>query len=206
MNEESKKVQTVEELEHFPFTSFVEFKKATLEGVAHIGIDRGIALQWAQNGIYAPKSLKTQALIFAALPLVATLALVAYAIISETWLLLLAAPALLVAFFIFHPSSAMIFGALRSGLIGLTFIGLIYAFVANIDWLFVFTAVLVVIWYSQKSVYSKAINAIVKAMTQHEDLLCILWQSKSANIDFFNGNRYWVDWKIENGETTHYHD
>lgn len=206
MNKERKKVKIVEELEHFPFPSFTEFKKANAEGIAHIGIDRAVALQWAQGGIHAPKSLKIWALMFALLPFIAAIGLVVYSIVTGTWLLLLALPLLLIAFFIFHPSSAMIFGFIRTGLIGLTFVGLVYSFFTDKNWLLVLTIALVIIWYSQKSVYRKAINEIIRAMTQHEDLLCILWQGRAANIDLFNGNRYWVDFKDENGKTTHYED
>ena len=124
MNSESKKPKIVEDLDNFPFKNFQEFKKSNIEGVAHVGVDRAVALQWAQNGIYCPRSLRYYALFLTFLPFLAAIGFVIYSIISSNWLLLLALPILLIAFFIFHPSSAMILGPIRSGFIGLTFFGL----------------------------------------------------------------------------------
>ena len=53
MNQEAQKVTRVEELQHFPFKDFEEFRKVYLEGIIHPGVDRGVALEWAQGGIYA---------------------------------------------------------------------------------------------------------------------------------------------------------
>ena len=51
--QQEQKPKRVEELKHFPFKSFDELKKRVTEGVANIGVDRSVALQWAQNGIYS---------------------------------------------------------------------------------------------------------------------------------------------------------
>lgn len=201
-----EKPKTVEKLEHFPFKTFDELKKAIAEGVANIGVDRGVALQWAQGGIYCPKSLSYYALFLAFLPFLAAIGFIIYAIVSSNWLLLLALPVLLIAFFVFHPSSAMIFGPIRSGFIGLSFIGLAYAFFADKAWLLALTITLIIIWWAQKTIYKKAINHITLAMTEHEDLLCLLWSGKVVNIRFYNGNSYWVDWKSEDGKNIHYND
>ena len=102
--QKEQKPKRVEELKNFPFKTFAELKKATTEGVANVGIDRGVALQWAQNGIYSSSWLRTQALILAFLPFIAAIGFVIYAIATKSWLLLLALPVLLICFFIFHPS------------------------------------------------------------------------------------------------------
>ena len=204
MENESKKPKTVEKLDNFPFKDFSEFKKSNIEGVAHVGVDRAVALQWAQNGIYCPSWLRYYALFLALLPFLAAIGFIIYSIISGSWLLLLALPILLIAFFIFHPSSAMIFGPIRTGFIGLTFIGLIYSFFSDKPWLLAITLTLIIIWWAQKTIYRKAINNLIATVQKHEDLLCILWQGKALNIEFFNGNRYWVDWKLEDGKHIHY--
>lgn len=204
--QQEQKPKRVEELLNFPFKSFQEFKKANMEGVAQPGVDQGVALQWAQNGIYAPGILRAQTVFLMLLPYIAALGFIIWAIVSKSWLMLLALPVLLIAFFIFHPSAAMIFGIIRSGFIGLSFVGLVYAFMTSRPGLLALCLTLVVIWYAQKTIYRKAVNYLTKAVSEHEDLLCILWQGKALNVMFFNGNRYWVDWKTENGQSIHYDD
>ena len=206
MEQTEQKPKSVEELKHFPFGTFAEFKKATMEGVANVGVDRGVALQWAQNGIYSSKWLRVQALLLALLPFVAAVGFVIYAIASKSWLLLLALPVLLIAFFIFHPSSAMIFGAIRSGLIGLSFVGLVWGFLSSIPWMAALSLTLVVIWFAQRSIYRKAIDGLIRATAEHEDLLCLLWPGRALNVQFYNGNSYWSDWKTEDGQSVHYDD
>ncbi len=208
MNEQQteQKPKRVEELKNFPFKTFVELKKATTEGVANIGIDRGVALQWAQNGIYSSSWLRTQALLLAFLPFIAAIGFVIYAIATKSWLLLLALPVLLICFFIFHPSSAMIFGFIRNGLIGLAFIGLAWGLINGTGWLTALSLSLVLIWYAQRTIYRKAVNGLTLAVLEHEDLLCLLWGGRALNIRFYNGNSYWSDWKTEDGQNVHYDD
>lgn len=204
MEKESKKVTKVEELEHFPFKDFKEFRKAYLEGIIQPGVDRGVALNWAQGGIYASTFLRIQATFLAFLPFLAAIGFVIYAVVSKNWLLLLALPLLLIGFFLFHPSAAMIFGFIRSGFILLTFIGFIWALFSAKSGLLALTITLLIIWYAQKTIYAKAVSYLISTTSEHEDLLCLLWQAKALNIHFYNGNTYWADWKTENGQSVHY--
>lgn len=204
--QKEQKPKQVEELKNFPFKTFSELKKASTEGVANVGIDRGVALQWAQNGIYSSKWLRTQALFLALLPFIAAIGFVIYAIATKSWLLLLALPVLLICFFVFHPSSAMVFGFIRSGLIGLVLIGLAWSLISGIAWLTALTLTLTIIWYAQRTIYRKAVNGLTLAVLEHEDLLCLLWGGRALNIRFYNGNSYWSDWKTEDGQNVHYDD
>ena len=204
--QKEQKPKRVEELKNFPFKTFAELKKATTEGVANVGIDRGVALQWAQNGIYSSSWLRTQALILAFLPFIAAIGFVIYAIATKSWLLLLALPVLLICFFIFHPSSAMMFGFIRSGLIGLVFVGLAWSLISGISWLTALTLALAIIWYAQRTIYRKAVNGLTLAVLEHEDLLCLLWGGRALNIRFYNANSYWSDWKTEDAQSVHYDD
>jgi Flp pilus assembly protein TadD len=199
-----QKPKRVEELEHFPFKSFDEFKKRVIEGIANIRVDRGAALQWAQNGIYSSAWLRKQCLFLSLLPFIAGIGFIMYAIVTKSWLLLLALPVLLIGFFIFHPSSAPIFGFIRSGVIGLTLIGLAWGFLNGIGWLAALSLSLTVIWYAQRTIYRKAINGIIRSAFEHEDLLCILWNINVLSIAMYNGDNYWVKWKTEGGKSTHY--
>lgn len=204
--QKEQKPKRVEELKNFPFKTFAELKKATTEGIANVGIDRGVALQWAQNGIYSSSWLRTQVLFLAFLPFLAAIGFVVYAIMTKSWLLLLALPVLLICFFVFHPSSAMIFGFIRSGLIGLIFLGLAWGLVSGIGWLTALALTLAPIWYAQRTIYRKAVNGLTFAVLEHEDLLCLLWGVRALNVRFYNGNSYWSDWKTEDGQNVHYDD
>lgn len=202
--ETEQKPKHVEELEHFPFKNFDELKKRVNEGVANLGVDRSVALQWIQNGIYSTGWQRTQALFLAILPFIVGIGFIIYAIATQSWLLLLALPILLIGMFIFHPSSAMVFGPIRSGLILLTFGGLVWGFINGTGWLTALTLSLVIIWYAQRTIYRKAVDGLLHAAMQHEDLLCILWNNNALNIAMYNGDSYWNQWKTEGGKSTHY--
>jgi hypothetical protein len=202
--EQEQKPKRVEELEHFPFESFDELKKRVNEGVANLGVDRSVALQWIQNGVHSTGWQRTQALFLASLTFIVPIGLIVYIVITKTWLLLLALPLLLIGFFIFHPSQAMMLGPIRSGLILLTFGGLIWGFVNGIGWLTALTLSLAILWYAQRTIYRKAVDGLLRAVIQHEDLLCILWSGNALNVTMYNGDSYWSRWKTEGGKNTHY--
>ena len=202
--EQEQKPKRVEELEHFPFKSFDELKKRVNEGVANLGIDRSVALQWIQNGIHSTGWQRAQALFLASLTFIVPIGLIIYIVVTQTWLLLLALPLLLIGFFIFHPSQAMMLGPIRSGLILLTFGALIWGFINGIGWLTALTLSLAILWYAQRTIYRKAVDGLLRAAIQHEDLLCILWSSNALNIGMYNGDSYWSKWKTEGGKSTHY--
>jgi hypothetical protein len=200
------KVTKVEELLNFPFPNYAEFKKANFEGVIQPGVDRGLALRWAQNGIHASKFLSFQVFIYSLLPWICLLSFIAYCLLSKSWLLLFASPLFLIAFFVLHPSAVLIFGGLRKILVFLLFVLFVWGLLNNRTGATVLSGGLLITWHSLKAVYNKSVNSLIAALTIHEDLLCSLWQCKGLNIRFYNGNTYWLDWKIESGKTTHYED
>lgn len=206
MRKERKKVETVEELDNFPYKSFQEFKQEMGQGVAGLGVDRGMALNWSYKGIYSPTSVRFKATFFALLPFLAVIGFVAYIVLTGSWLMLLWLPVIAILFFVFHPSAGMMFGPIRTLLIWGMFIGLAYALFTETAWLLALTLTLAVIWYAEKAVYKNAVNGLIQAASTHEDLLCLMWQAGVANISYFNGNMFWVDHKSENGEYTHYDD
>lgn len=207
MNKERKKAETVEELENFPFKTFAEFKKATLEGVASVGVDRSVALNWSHsNGLYASGPVKFKTILFMLLPFAAALGLLTYIVIAGSWWLLLSLPIVAILYFMFHPSVGIIFGPIRTLFIVLTFAGVAYSIYASVPWMLALSLALVVIWYGQKSVYANAIAGLIEASSRHEDLFCKLWQSKAANVRFFNGDYYWVDHKKVGEQYVHYEE
>ncbi|MGI9250060.1 MAG: hypothetical protein ACR2PR_02530 [Pseudohongiellaceae bacterium] len=199
----NKKIKHVEGLDNFPFRTFQEFKNADWEGIAQPGVDRGVALRWAYSGSYTSGILRAQVFSLMSIPYIAILGFVVWVIISKSWPMLLGLPVLLFGFCMFHPS-AVAFGIIRWGFIGLSFIGLAYAFMTDRPGLLALCLALVAIWYGEKMLYRKAVSSLIKAATEHEDLLCILWQGKALNVRFLSGDHYWVHWKMENGQSTHY--
>lgn len=201
-----KKIKRVEELEHFPFKNFDEFKKQITEGLANITVDRSVALNWVQNGIYSSAWQRWYALFLASFTFTVPIGFIAYTVITKTWILLLALPLLLVGFLIFHPNQAMMLGKIRSGLILLTFGGLVWGLVSGIGWLTALNLSLVILWYVQRAIYNKAVNGMIRAVMQHEDLLCILWNSHALNVYMQNGDSYRLRNKVEAGETIRYNN
>lgn len=198
---ESHENKTVEELEHFPFKSFDELKKQVSEGLVGISIDRNATLQWIQNGIYSSKWQRTQALLLASLTFIVPIGLIVYIIITKTWLLLLALPLLWIGFSIFQN---IYLGSIRNFFAFIVFIILILGFINEISWLTAISLSLMILWYSQWAIYRKAMNGLFRAVMQHEDLLCILWNGNGLNITMQNGDNYWLKWKTEEGKLIHY--
>lgn len=204
MGNQNEKPRTVGELENFPFKTFAELKTKVNEGVVHIGVDRGVALQWIQNGIYSTSWQRIRGLIMASMIFLVPIGLLVYVVVTQSWWLLLSLPFLFIAYFMLHPSSGALFGPLRTLLVWFTFCGLAWGFINEVPWLTAITICLAVLWYSQKSVYGKAVDGMISAALKHEDLLCILWSNNSLNISLYNGNSYWNKMKQENGQITHY--
>lgn len=202
--EQKIRPKKVEELKNFPFKSFDELNKRISEGVANLGVDRSVALNWIQKGIYSSKNQNLHAVFLAFLPFIAVIGFIIYILFTGSWLLLLSLPLVLIVFFIFHPSSAMIFGFIRTGLVWLTFIGLFWGWVNNIGWLTAITLTLGLIWYGQRTIYRKAVDGLIGACLEHEDLLCLIWSGNALNVTMYNGDSYWSEWKTEAGKSTHY--
>ena len=202
---ERKQANTVEELENFPFKTFAEFKKAALEGVAGLGVDRSVAMNWSYSGgLYASCSVKFKATTFMLLPFISVIGLIVYIFVTGSWWLFLSIPLIVILYFMFHPSAGMIFGPIRSFFIGLVFVGIAYSLYASIPWMLALSISLALIWYGQKSVYANGSKHLIEAANVHEDLLCKLWQRKAANVQYFNGDYYWVDHKQVDGKYVHY--
>lgn len=202
--QEIDKTTRIEELKTFPFKTFQEYKKASFEGLAQPTVDRSVAFKWARNGIYAPKLLRFQTTMLTLLPFFALIGFIIYIIVAHNWWFLLTLPLLIVAFFVFHPSSAILLKPIRNLIIGLIIIGFAWAAWSGKDGLLTLTISLIIIWFAQNSVYRTVVHALINAANQHEDLFCKLWNGKVLSIKFYNGDTHAVDHKFENGNLTSY--
>ena len=142
----------------------------------------GTAREWSLKGRYAPKKAQRVALqLLHLLPFFVVLSFVIYSLVIRSWLLLLALPLFLVAFFIFHPG-AKSFGLIRTIPIILTHLGFIYSVIRyDPNWLAI-TLVLMVIFYAQRAMYRIAADYLIEAIFKHEDLLCVLWLQRQMHV------------------------
>lgn len=202
----NKNPDKINDLENFPFSNLEELNKSINEGVANLAVDKQLALRWLIDGKHSTRGANITGLLLAFLPILSAIGLIIYSIVVGNWWLLLSVPLLFVSYFILHPSSQMIFGPIRSLFIMGIWILFVYSFLNTIGWLVVLTFSLVIIWYSQKTIYKKAVNGILRASMKHEDLLCSLWDTGNFSVQFFNGDNYWVDHKTEKGELVFYKD
>lgn len=170
----------VSDLGNFPFDNFQHFQEAYKVGIVSVGVDMGTAREWLlRTGRYAPKITGYRLLYLS--PYLATLGFIIYCVAVRSWLLLLALPLFVGAFFMFNPG-ARIFGVLRTVLIILVHLGFVYSIIRyNPNWLAI-TLVLMVIFYAQQAMYRIASNSLIKAILKHEDLLCVLWLTRSMNV------------------------
>ena len=198
MGIDPKKTQ-VEDLEHFPFKNFVEFRKALLAGMIKLAFNREDALYWAQEGVYTQALLRAQITFLIFLPFLAAIGFSIYAFISKNWLLLLALPLLIFGRILFFPGVMPV-----RVFVLLTILGFIWSFWVGKTGLLILTVALLSIWYFQKIIIANAVYALNTAAYEHEDLLCFLWKKNKANIHFSNGNTYRVKYKLEDGEYTNY--
>jgi hypothetical protein len=47
-------------------------------------------------------------------------------------------------------------------------------------------------------------RALGAAVTEHEDLLCALWSNRAVGVAYTNGDIFWADHKLQNGQFTRY--
>lgn len=171
----------VGDLRNFPFDDFQDFQKARTLGDVIVGVDMGTAREWARKGRYTLKKARIQVSLLHLLPYFSILGFIIYLLVIRSWLLLLALPLFLVAFFLFHPG-AKIFGLIRTIPIILMHLGFIYSVIRyDPNWLAI-TLVLMVIFYAQRAMYRVASNYLIEAIFKHEDLLCVLWLKRGMHV------------------------
>ena len=210
MENPSKRMGKVEELENFPFESFTELRKAHFDNMIQLHVDRAAAREWAERGIYSPRSLRVQASVLFLLPTLLVIGFIGYAIICREWILFLGLPVVILGMVTFHPNANIYsvmfrgFAFIRQALILLTFAGFVWALWVGNSNILMLTGTLLAIWYSWKTLYDKSVRAIITAATEHEGLLCMLWETTALSISFPSGKVYWADSKIDNGKSVGY--
>lgn len=204
MTERETLASRVEELTYFPFPSFEKVMEAVVSGDACYAVDRGFALKWAQGGVYAPRSVVILTTLSAWLPILAALSFVIWIFISKNWAMFLALPVLLIGYAVYHPGLGSLLGPIRTLLIGLTFVGLFYGLLFERPKILTLCAALSLVWFGIKASYSISVKGLIRAALANEKLLCALWQDEKISIEMKNGDRYWKNFRVINGEPSSY--
>lgn len=173
----------VSDLRNFPFDDFQDFQKAHKLGGVTVGVDMGTAREWVRRGRYAPRRAEVVVMyqLLYWLPHLAVLSFVIYSLVTRSWLLLLALPLFLIAFFLFNPA-AKVWGLIRTIPIILMHFGFFISVIRYDPYWSAITLVLMVMFYGQWAMYRIATRYLIKAILNHEDLLCVLWLKRLMNV------------------------
>jgi hypothetical protein len=193
----------VESLTHFPFRDFHEFRAAYAAGIVSPFVSRSVACRWARLGPYSSRLLNIEAWILGSLPHLTLLALVLYAAIRRPFLLF-AAPFLVIAYFLFNPTMVRVLRIFAWGVLILVLCLFVWAIAQGRSKVAIVTGAVLVIWYSQRLLHSKAVRGLGRAVTEHEDLLCFLWSTRVVGIAYPNGDIFWTDRKYQDGQHSEY--
>ena len=196
---EGGEFQCVASLANFPFPDFHEFRKACTVGTAQPFMSRSTACQWARLGVHSSKWLNLQVWVLGSTPHMTLLVFLIYAVLRKP-LLLLGTPLLVIGYFLFNPTMIAMLRIFAWGPLILVSCTFIWAFAKGSAGLIVFTGALLVIWYSQRLMQNKALRALGKALTEHEDLLCQLWTGRAVGIAYPDGRICWADHESSGGQ------
>jgi len=193
MAEEIRKTEIVENLIGFPYESYSEFKKKWNSGNIQMGVDFGLAREWAMSGgLYVPETL-TVLLNLVNLSMFSSLiGFVIYVFVIKSYLYLLALPLLVIGFFLAHPVFSRNSGCLSPGYFLLTGAGFFWAVCSGNYGVLGITACIFFIWLCAKIIYSTSLQALLNAAATHEDLLCRLWDSGQIRIISENGDVFMI--------------
>jgi hypothetical protein len=183
----------VEDLAWFPFKTFQEFKTAHREGLCRIWVDRSGALEYVRVGKYVGTSTRLLLKMLLYIPHIAVILFLVYAVGSGSWLLLLALPLFVVAYVLFHPSTQLLLGLLRTISIGLSLLGFFWGILSGAVGLVAITAVLLTIWLVHLAFDRKSTQILIHAVTEHEDILCATWRNRLLTLRLADGRTVFVD-------------
>lgn len=186
----NKNKMTIKEIESFPFNEFSEFKRACLSGEAVVFVDRDVALSWAaERGNHTPNKLYWKTFLLSYLDWAALIGFVIYIITNQSWMLLFGLPLLLLGFVAFHPASKKALRIIVLPLKTFTIGGFLLSILSSINWLFVLTAALLLVWISQEYIYKSAVDGMIAAAVNDEGFLCGLWNRHVMSIEM-DGTRF----------------
>jgi hypothetical protein len=193
----------VESLANFPFRDFHEFRAAYAAGIISPFVSGSTASRWARVGVHSSRWLVVQAWALGFLPHLIFTAFVIYAAIRQP-LLLLATPLILISYFLFNPLMFRVLRIFVWGPLVLVACTFTWALAEGKIGTVVVTGAVLVIWYSQRMLHKKAVRALGRAVTEHEDLLRSLWATGVVGVAYPNGDIFWADHKYQDGKDAHY--
>lgn len=202
MNGAKEESTSVSELSHFPFPNFDEFRKHSLSGVASLGVDRGVAVQWAMKGIFAPAKVRAKVTLLSWVPYFIVIAFIAYVIMKAPLWWLLALPLFVFWYMFSNPGMAYMLGMIHKGVMALVWGGLVWGLANSMPALAAFTAALLGVRYATSMTYKISVEELINAASEKEELLCKLWNGNAININLYNGDTYSLKYCTVAGNST----
>ena len=222
--DEDRRPRQVNELEHFPYKTFSDLKKAASAGAATISVHSGVPLQWVRvegpcSGSKAGLSplQNLQIFLLSLLPFGAGIGIIIYIAMTGSWLLLTSLPLLFIGFTIFFhdPAKQTFYKAeaiqrarkmsfFRHAFLLVTLAGLAWGLFGNIAWLTALTVSISIVCFAQRAVNLMSIEWLTRAVWGNEELLCSLWDAGALCIRLSSGDIYLADCKKESGEYSYF--
>jgi hypothetical protein len=210
---EESKVTTVQELQHFPFASYSEFKRALDQNEVYLKIGRyDVVRAWAKGGKYCPPWLRSETKLLLAFPWMAAAIMGIYVFITrDVRLLAWAIPVLVFAYLTGRPPIYTLLGAITLSLFNNVFVPAsllaVIFFALSKQWglaLVSFAAGLT--WFGVARAYDKADKECALVVAEHEDMLAQFFDCNCVSVFFRNGDVYGANVKVINGEWIKYQD
>ena len=195
---------SVSDLSNFPFPSFAEFREKCLSGVASLGVDRGVAVQWAMNGIFSPTTVRVKVTLLSWVPFLIVIAFITYVFFSLSWWWHLSLPVFVVWYFFSNPSMAFMLGIIHKGILTLVWGGLVWGLLNGTLGLAAFAAALLAMRYAMTATYKVAVGGILQVASEKEELLCKLWNGNAVNVNLYNGDTYCLKYSTVAGNSKWY--
>jgi hypothetical protein len=202
-----KLFSSVEELPHFPFSSFKNFRKAAEEGEVLINLSQEGAIQWAGGDliIQPDPGTKRAYVICRAIGggFPSGLALLAYSVYAGHWWFLLGLPLCAAAVFVLDPFISRMAGILYSGPLFITFCVFAWAICNGHQPWTVLTGCLLAIWLALKMRLDIINPAFRQKVFEEERYLCLTWQAGWLVVVVPEENtEYSINFQTTNGKTT----
>lgn len=199
----AQKTAKVEDLRHFPFSSFKEFKSAVSDGtVVDIGVAMDKARNWVMESKDSPPFWRILSYILVWIPFFFILFyFVAAFILPNYWLIPYALVPLLI-FFTGSPIGRRIFPVHYL----LIIIFLIAWFITGNFPDLIYWLPLVIEYLILNQLYSGSAGIAQEAIVNDEKTLCLFWKWGAFDLLLADGTRHLQRWVEKDGQTIRYKD
>lgn len=202
MNYYEKKINKIEELKYFPFSSFKQFQDAVKNGdIKDIGIAMDIARRWVMETTKSTPFQRNSRNLLFLLPFILTLYyLISAFTIPNYWLIPYSLLPIIVAF-TGSPIARKVF-PLHIIIFGI-FI-LVWAFTGNLS--AIYWVPIIIQYLALEYMYKGSTQIIRELLTKDEETLCFFWRWRHMTLYLKNGEAWNQDYMEVGGQTQYYED